>query len=377
MINHKVFERLNKRFCVRRVTENDFGALVDFFIFAYKDQYNASRFVDKNIILQRIVWNNLKNPFCNNRDALPSWICLFKDKIVGHFGSIPIMIKRNDNIFSSAWGRDLIVAPEYRNKGIGPLLINTVLNEKNNSLCFLIAGLNDKIYPVYKKLDFYDFGTIPQFIKILNFGSIAALITKKSIFHKGVLKIAKSKLFTKKNYRLPKYKKEIEFRILKDFNDDDKYFLDRVRNNFFVSMVKNASFLKWRYFDQPEFSYDIIRLTIKDKIKGYLVLRVSKVKGLNCGNIVDIIYDNNNQEAKNLLLNFSINFFKEINNIAFVRYGSIKDKYNWNLLRYGFVSIPSSSRFMAFFYDRSLENNDLTKNSNWQITYGDSDIDLS
>src|SRR5207249_7561022 len=62
--------------------------------------------------------------------SLPAWICLRKNRIVGHFGVLPVVLTGPGGEMPICWTRDLIVAPEVRHAGVGPLLVMTACTDE-------------------------------------------------------------------------------------------------------------------------------------------------------------------------------------------------------------------------------------------------------
>ena len=79
------------------------------------------------------------------------------------------MLKIKCSYYPGVWGRDLIVIRRFRSFiGIGPLLIDSVLKDtKDKSALFLIAGLNETSYALFKRFNFTDLGCIPLYVRII------------------------------------------------------------------------------------------------------------------------------------------------------------------------------------------------------------------
>ncbi|MGQ9367181.1 GNAT family N-acetyltransferase [Azospirillum sp. A39] len=93
------------------------------------------------------------------------WLCRRKDAIVGQQSGIPFRLKVGDAMARASWGIDLMVAPEWRLRGVGPALTET---HANTSAVTVSLGMTDPAYKSYIRSGWCDLGSMPTFLRVLD-----------------------------------------------------------------------------------------------------------------------------------------------------------------------------------------------------------------
>ncbi|NQT22811.1 MAG: GNAT family N-acetyltransferase [Candidatus Omnitrophica bacterium] len=380
----KIPSGINKHYIVEMPTSTEKKILIDFFKQAYSDQFNAPYHQNEEEIVKRWDWYNVKNPNVRNKQST-SWICKVRKtgKIVGHCGIIPALLKHKDTCSSIAWGRDFIVLPEFRKLGIGPFLLDSVLKKiKNEISLFLIAGGNEEVFKIYKKLGFVDLGYIPLYVRMVRIDNILKnKLTNQLVAHslgfvgKGVLNI----LHTASFMQSIKYRKQ-ETAIEEIFNFDDS--LDELWKSASCSLPliikRDIASLKWRFIEQPYWKYRIFKALNENgkKTKGYIVLRKGKSRGFNVGIISDLFAASWDIQTIFSLVNFAVKYFEEKGDIDLVKCNILNKNFEFVLKKLGFMNMASSSRFMITNITEPLNSTLVSNRNNWFINCADSDLDL-
>lgn len=360
--------------------------LIDFFKLAYSDQFNAADYSNEEQVIKRWEWANLMNPNIHE-NLFPAWVCKdsTSNKIVGHCGLIPVLLKFKDTCYPVAWVRDLIVPLKYRRSGVGSFLFDAVLKEnKDKFAMFLLAGTNDYGVVFYKKLGCFYLGHIPLFIRINRLSDILGtrlhnrlLIRVLAAFGGNLLKVLTP----------PAYKRSFEF----DENDEIVITSIQYFDNSFDKLWENASSsfaivtkrdrdrLNWRFVKQPYWEYRIFKAESKlaREIKGYVVLREGKSRGFQVGIISDLFAHSKDTLTISSLINFAVKFFEKKDSIDLIRCDILNKIFAKILRKFGFISIPSNSHFMISNINQGLDSNFTLNRNNWFIDYADSDLDLS
>lgn len=382
----KIFLRLARHYKVERTSSIPKDELVSFFKAAYADQFSAPDHKDENDIMGLWEWANLKNPNIVP-GQFPAWICRKNsdNKIVGHFAIIPVSVKFRSSSYPAAWGRDLIVLPEYRKLGIGPFLINAVLKDTaGKARIFLIAGLNEYIYSVYKKFGFADMGHIPLYVRI---NRLDRLLREKirnnivaralGIFGKSILSI----LYMPSNLKRLACRNSGET-VIKEITHFDASFdnlWERASQSLPIAIIRNSTSLNWRFVNQPYGAYKIFKAEDgKDKTaKGYIVLREGESKGFPVGIISDLFAASDDRPTISSLLDCAITYFEGKGDTCLIRCDILNDRFERVIRKFGFMRIRSSSHFMLTNIHGDLDPEFAARRNNWFIDYADSDLDLS
>ena len=382
----KVITRVEKRYKVETADSVEKKELVNFFKEAYSDQFNAADYQNGEEILKRWEWANLNNPNIYAKQ-FPAWVC--KDnktnRIVGHFGIIPVLLKFKNSCHPAAWGRELIVLPKFRKLGIGPFLVDTVLrNIKDKVVLFLIAGLSNHSYAIFKKFSFVDLRYIPLYVRINKPDKILQSKIRNRILARllGIFAgVALKILYLFSYIRMSKYNTSENILITEIANFDDSFdkLWEKASICFPIIIKRNSVNLNWRFVHQPYWKYRIFKAESKEdrEIKGYVVLREGKSRGLRVGIVSDLFAPADDIHTIASLINFTIKYFGKKRDLDLIRCDILNRRFEQILKNFGFISIRSNSHFMLTNIHQDLEFDFVTSPDQWFINYADCDLDLS
>ena len=350
--------------------------LLSFLKAAYADQFNAPEYQDEKDITERWEWANIKNPNKGSFKSL-SWICRenTSNKIVGHFGVMPISLKYRDVYCPAVWGRDLIVLPEFRKLGVGPFLTASVLEEvKDEAAIFMIAGLNDNdnVYRMYKKFGFVDMGRIPLYVR-----ANRSFIPFLSVIGNFAIKLFYTPSDICRHIR--GRNEDVLFKEIARFDDSFNKLWEAASAPFGLIVRRDSAYLNWRFADQPYWDYKIFKASLKGSgdPAGYIVLREGGSRGLRTGVITDIFASGNDPDIMTSLVDFAVSHFSKRDDIALIRCDMLNKDAGRALRECGFVGIPSGTRFMFTNIKGGLDAAFFADRGNWFLDYADSDLDLS
>ena len=139
-----------------------------------------------------------------------------------------------------------IVSEEYRTSGCGAKMLMKLMQDYE---VLFGMGISEDALKVYLRMGFKFLREIPRFLKIINLDRISKYL---EISQLGL-----------KLMKMTNVQKEIE---AEEFNDLEE--LSEIADMFSSGLnhfSRNKSFLKWRYFDHPYFSYKCIRFSSGSK----------------------------------------------------------------------------------------------------------------
>jgi hypothetical protein len=139
-----------------------------------------------------------------------------------------------------------------------------------------------------------------------------------------------------------------------------------------IAVVRNSSYLNWRYIQRPDWSYIPFGCYEKDGLRGYVVLKLFQEAGLTRGHIVDIFGRPEDQQTFQRLIDGSLSYFKErsVDEVTVWIWGSsIVESL---LVEKGFKK-TENHRPLVLRVNRTQEFATKVKdNSQWYFTMGDS-----
>ena len=278
--------------------------------------------------------------------------------IVGFNGYMPVEIKFDDDRLTGIWSCDFYVDERYRSQGMGTR-IKRILNNKFPII--LALGISDAASHVHKKAGWLANQEVEVFRKISRPNSIKSLVIWIYQFL--------SKAYHR-NIAIGQGPAEVlpEFVILQQTILPDSGKLDAlcagVLPGYKKTVVRNASYLRWKYQDHPLVQYKYLVMTGGENVLALLVYRNTTTTLV----IVDYLGPNQ-YEYKYRLFEYLTHLFTD-KTVA----SCTTSDADWKciLLRSGYRRLKSNIRFNvgARVADASHANRD------WFIMGGDSDGDL-
>lgn len=146
------------------------------------------------------------------------------------------------------------------------------------------------------------------------------------------------------------------------------------RDSRLFAVKRDGTYMRWRYTNNPRFSYDQFEVTKGDEPFGYLVLKSFKDPHTTetFGDIVDFGWREDDSEALAEMLGFSLRHFNRL---------GIRQALTWTQTNTLFDSIAAEAGFCPinqkrFFCGKILgdEYRDLMNPESWFATLSDSEI---
>jgi len=311
-------------------------------------------------------WHYLQAPY-KDAENLPIWVAKSDEQIVGQVGTIPVEVNVEGVRHKAIWILDMIVAPEFRRRGLAKklvkaahavipfgLVINTAAQEGSTKL------LQDAGYKIIVN--------VPRFHKPLFPANDIREIAKFNVLRKAVN-------FAFAPFR-PRFKKNENVRVVEKFDESFKNFWAEAEMQWSCAVRRDVKYLEWQFLRQPAKKFDIIGYYDGEKLLGYAVLFFRKTGASGAvpkAAISDICY-HPKQPTKiiDALLEESLRIAVERQAGGLVTDaldGLVKER----LAHFGFWHVKNPLQFMV----KSDERQDLLYNPNkWFLTRGDSDISI-
>ncbi|MGB9629310.1 MAG: GNAT family N-acetyltransferase [Thermodesulfobacteriota bacterium] len=299
------------------------------------------------------------------------YIVDYQDRIIGHFADLPRRFSIYGKIVYSTLSVDLMVAPEFRRRGIfeemGKYAIQRV---KEKGGYFMTA------YPIrpatihgFKKIGWLEVLKLPVLVYPIRFQGIV-----NKYFHflpisfliGGIARILYILI-----YSLSKRSKSRDIGVeeIKEVDDKFEYFLDRTLSLFPIVGVRDKNYMNWRYLHHPTRSYTIYRATEKEEMKGFIILRRLNLLGFNSAVIVDLFALD--EESLLALVEEGIAYSKK-ERVDLLGFMVPKSHLYYHLLKkQGFIRSPKT--FLLMIYPHENDNRLLTPDA-WYVNWGDTDV---
>ncbi|HYD31436.1 MAG TPA: GNAT family N-acetyltransferase, partial [Azospirillaceae bacterium] len=93
------------------------------------------------------------------------WLVRRQNAVVGQQGGVPFPLKVGAGTARASWAVDLMVAPAWRLRGVGPVLTET---QAASADVVLALGISDPAYKAYQRAGWIDLGHIPIYLRPLD-----------------------------------------------------------------------------------------------------------------------------------------------------------------------------------------------------------------
>lgn len=142
----------------------------------------------------------------------------------------------------------------------------------------------------------------------------------------------------------------------------------------YLCQVKSASFLKWRYLENPFYSYEVVTVKKEGILKGVAIFRLNANPSRHAV-LYDWIVKEHSSESVELLKE-TITTAQNLGCMTIIFWCSLYSKHREVFLQAGFrdEDLPPFRMSTIFPVGTSIHTWDLGDNSIWQFTLGDSDL---
>lgn len=312
------------------------------------------------------------------------WLAEHDNKIISHFGLVPIRMKVGNTYMTACYGADGATHPDYQGKGVyTSVWARCNLDPAENGIPLRIIFPNRKLgmYKRERKGQICLFGSMT---KVLNWKSLLRWHTHNKGFPVNTSAHA--------IVRTPNSKTEhVDFEIEKvsAFDERVNVFWEEISKYFQIIVRRDKRYLNWRYTEHPENEYSIYLALERQKILGYCVLREMQEGNLSIGRIADIIGFEDHLNVVGHLIQKALTCFKEHN--LDIAQSSISEKHPYKPIfrKAGFIPYPRPKFALGCAinlpgtiiegeaaYSEALllsQNPFLKKKSNWFMMLGDFD----
>ena len=300
-----------------------------------------------------------------NKKSKKEWIWQYKDlpssksycyiakkqkKIVGYYHVPTFKFKFKNNLFLIGNAQDVGILKRFRGQGIFKNLSN-----------FAIKDLSRKIDLIYSFPNQY---SIKNFINNNSFNFIKNL----PIYFKPIFLI-------KKRFKNLEGMKITE---LSNTNADLINLFKNFGSKHLSYLVRDKSFLQWRYIKSQKGKINILGLKSKNKLQAAIFYKYEKIFGLKSIVILDFAYINNVENLSRLIDNFSYYLYlkKKIGFHLVIISGIFKDMnifFKKNFYKIPMILSPRKIILLSKVFNKKITK-DFKKSSSWLVTLGDWDI---
>jgi hypothetical protein len=293
-----------------------------------------------------------------------------KQKTAAIYAISCVSFKIDDETHIGTQSLDTITDIDYRGKGLFIKLANHVYDNAIFNNVVLVYGFpnGNSIHGFKTKLGWEVLDPVPFLIKPLR----SQYFTKRIPFLNYLPNV---------NLGFPFFSKiSKKYKLTEDFSFPDA--IDELwksfSKNISISVQRNKSYLEWRYLQKPFENYKIVHCyDFQNRYLGFLVYVIKEKHGGKIAYIMELIYDLDQAEVGELLLQHAISEIKKERADCVLVWCFEHAPNYWAFKKSGFFNLPQKFRpielhFGVRSFNKKFENLIYNRN-NWYISYSDSD----
>jgi GNAT superfamily N-acetyltransferase len=150
--------------------------------------------------------------------------------------------------------------------------------------------------------------------------------------------------------------------------DADALWEKCMRRERRVALVRDAAYLNWRYVDNPD-TYTILQFRRGDELRGILVLKHSRRRGLEVGEIVDYVCPDGETAVLEAMLRHGINRLRD-EDCTFVQAWAVEDSEQERVMKRAGLSLKRKEVVVLLNPDNPYP--EAHDGQSWMLAQGDS-----
>jgi hypothetical protein len=235
-------------------------------------------------------------------------------RLIGRAATIPMRVRVSGRVRLAGLSLDPVIDPASQSRALLPALLQDVaaLSTKE-SISFTYAFPGQPFYSTFvNKAEFKNVGSVPLLFMPLNPERLAAKASHSLAPAKGA-SIARRVWRTPPPGRRQEALPGLEVGEIDSFDGSFAAFWDRVRHRFPVVVVRDPTYLNWRFVDVPMREYKTFAARSEGEIRAFIVLRAAPLGQFSAGLIVELLVEASAEglAAGRLLLDEAGAYFKE------------------------------------------------------------------
>lgn len=286
-------------------------------------------------------WRYLRNPFSSAKVIHLMW---HEEALAGHYAVWPAELLVGDEVKMTAMSMTTMTHPDFAGKGVFTSLAksvyDSVFNEHQIELIWGFPNVNSH-YGFIKKLDWKNVATIPMLSMQAKFMD-----------------------------RLPR----VDVVSKNSFDESDSHQLMKCTMGK-IKLNKTSEYLNWRYFDNPEFNYQVI--SPKESPDLFIVFKVVKPLVQEGFMEIDILEWSTRADVQSIVsLLAALKSHLKSNELEIATINTwmnISDDRHIYLEKNGF-QITSPVTYLGGLQSQSNSKTDFLDFRKWNISMGDSDV---
>jgi len=302
------------------------------------------------------------------------WVADHQGTLAGQYATVPIRMQIANQNIKGALSLDTMTHSDFRKQGIFVTLAKEVYNQLGSKDVKLVYGFpNENSFRGFiKHLDFVVLENLPALTRPLNISEILRSKIRNGVVARLVgtpVQTVFDVLFKRKIGS-----RDIKIEQKPEFPKEVDQLFRELSPEFPNLVIRDYSYLKWRYDQNPQHNYDNFFGYRSGKLAGFCVCSRTERKGITIGLIVDLFASPSDEELIASLVKTAIQRFSKQKMMLVSCMLTKESPFKKILNKLGFIFPIKRFPFIIRRNTDDLDINNLITPRNWHITYGDGDF---
>jgi len=309
------------------------------------------------------------------------WVAESEEGIVGHYAVRPVRMLCAGELILGSTSIDAMTHPDYRRQAVFATLGQSAYAEveREGPAVTYIFPRKISMIGTIEKFDWKYLCSLTVFAKPLDASRVAERFIRRSTVLTPVRALFTGLLRPFSRPANPPPDEHLETRRVERFDSRFDDLWARVAPRYAVALVRDSTYLNWRYSDNPGRDYRTLAAERGGEVVAYVTLRCMEQYGLRGGMIVDLLAAPGEEEALSSLLGHAERFLREQQRDIMACLLNGDDRYRRLLRKHGFLPLPARMGFKEWYFgyriNRAIVSEELCADrASWFLTFGDTDV---
>ena len=292
------------------------------------------------------------------------WAGKHEGRLVTSFAITPKRVQFGDDVVLCGKTMDMFTDPAYQGLGLIRAVTTRVFaGARGRGIDMWYVTPSENSYPIFKdKWHYPEPFHVNCVVKVLDYSVTLGAAFKPRLV--GTLAGSVLDLGARLRMRNPAQSFDVSEEQAFGPETDDLWARSR---GYRVALVRDAAYLTWRYVENPD-RYDIFKFFGGPDLRGILVTKLTRRRGIVVGEIVDVVAGPADAEVRRAMLGHALSRFRD-QGCAFAQAWAIEDcPWEGDLRAAG---IGRRRRKMAFLLSPDAPRPEFYDSDAWFLTQGD------
>lgn len=210
-------------------------------------------------------------------------------ELIGQFGAVPLRVSVDGQARIAALALNVVTDAAYQRQGVFARLGSAADEQMARAgVTFAFALPNENSFPGFvRRLGYHHVGDVPLLVRPVN---VRRLVTKRApLPGLGALASALARPLTPPLPATVPPVDDVTVTPVERFDGAFDAFWQRIDGRQRVMVVRDTTYLDWRFHRIPLRRYECFRATEDGELTGYVVVRAAEIAEMRAGLVVDFV----------------------------------------------------------------------------------------